>query len=1331
VNVLDRVRATHDEERSGYEAVRVSGGLADHLAGTADRDAVTVRPDKDNGGIEAMDEVLEALHTVETASPALRSETKNVSPAHAFEMRYAASDPASERVVTLQYVPGSDGLAGTLRRQLQSQYPDSHVDTTTADLLPAVGPRADRGRDGDNRERYVAGATLTLRRYTLYPIKNVDLPGFRSDPTGSVLEEMVGAQEDADTDADVAVQIMFKPATREWTQGVPEGHGSADAGDERINGAPGIKDLSYNLTQPTYEKSPLPAGTIPGLGWIPKVGYEVLEQPPTKVDKQVAKLLEEQQGEKGWRLCLRVLAVSAEPDTAITRAAKTAGMFRNFYESNTEQTFVPESLTGDALAAAVARAGRREYQEAGIVKAQREVAGLVNVPAAEHVTTNKLRWSLSRPGEGIPPGTPRFDFDAAEVAGADRDVQQVAMLDEGTPGDPYWYGFGSRHGIEAGVEPSILKTHQFVGGGTGVGKTTFLTNFVSQIMQRGHGALIFDPKGTDADAFVREWPEDRDEEDFVFVDLSDDYEQQVRFNFLEVPGDAEQGSRAFSTAVEALADDLVAMAAQAGGQDNYWGARMDRVLRTLIRGFARSGRTCTLLDLACCCTAPENRDRFAEWMTEERIHFIADTAEQISEMDEGELEPLAGRLEQWLQNDAIRNLISARESTVSIQDAVEDGTVLVVRNAPQSGETEKRLFATALIRRAWVAVRAADDAPPFYVVCDEFDSIVTEESNIHGILSEARAFDFPLTLACQNPSNQLPEQVQKAIENQCETFVSYNPGGQDDARLIAAQHSPGVDWEDLVNMSPYKFYMRTRDADDELTHSYKVDAFPPIAEARADVSGDPGMTDDELEALKQRSVKRYGTRPSSPEEQKAQSHFYGAGAAGDQGDGLDITDAVERAAVQGIYDTACRTGNPDGFVPLGDARPAVVRRVSALDETPDDVTDRLGTDGDLWRQVMQHVPDGLLEIREHDGGPELRATSPRATLATVGENQSAGGAGHGLLLWDAYAPLAWAGLDVEILDASGDDPDALVRPAPPEEQHAPALVEQLTGGDVARLEAEHSTGRSKAGMTAQHVLQAATEGRQAVVLARPDDAANVADTLRADPAFCRSDHPVDGEVRYYTSPRDLRVDGEAMTRPGGRSNAWIKDEETGDVVLRDGSGTEHARFEDAGAVFTDADSYPSGGDRTVKKPIIPEITLDGGAVDPHAEILEVPEGADDLADLSLRIGTDMTVPADAVGGGDRDAGDHPAGDDGGIPAPDDLDVPATAARFYDHLRSAADAGAGVSVKEAQDLAAASGDPKLDVSRRAMQDWLSALVDQGALRREDGDHAADPTTYHPR
>ncbi|KOX92716.1 type IV secretory system conjugative DNA transfer family protein [Halorubrum tropicale] len=1273
MSLLDTFRSTADREETGYEPVVVDDELVEATRPETPREAIAVRPHKDNGGIEAMDEVLESLHTVETESPRFSLDEANVSPAHAFEMRYAAEQPGGDRVASLQYLAGDDTLDGTLERQLQQQYPDSQIERREPTFLPA--------REG----QYVAGATLALRRYTLYPIKNIDLDGFFADPTGSILQEMVGVQDEAQTDADVVVQVVFRPEDRSWTSGVANGGGVADvdADDPNVDGAPSLKDLAYNLREPTVK-------------WHRKrITFEQVEHPPSKVDKEVAKLLEEQQGEKGWHLCLRVFAVSDDPDVAVQRASKTAGMFRNFYENNAEQTFIPQPLAGDELRDEIVAAADRAFEETGIVKAQREVAGLVNVPKAEFVSTNKMRWSMSRPGEGIPPGTPRFDYQRHGVAGASEGRKQLAMLEADDVDEPYWYGFGAKHDVEAGVRPGTLRTHQFVGGGTGKGKTTFLVNLASQVVGRGHGGLIFDPKGRDVDRFIREWPEDRAEEDFIFVDLSDDFDQQVRFNFLEVPGDAEPESRAFATAVEALTDDLVAMMAQAGGgDDNYWGPLMNRVARTLIRGMAKSDRTCTLLDLAFVVTAPGNRDQFYEWMAEERIHFIKEAAERIRDQEEEDLEPLAGRLDQWVQNDAIRNLISARESTVSIQQAVEDGKVIVVRNAPSSGETEKRLFATALIRRAWVAARESDpDArPPFHVIVDEFDSIVTRESNIHSILSEARAFNFPLTLSCQNPSNQLPDRVAEAIANQCETFITYNPGGKRDARMIQAQHSPDVEWEDLVNLSKYRFYMRTHDGNDELTHSYKVDAFPPVADVRQRVEGGlferppGGMADEELREFKRRSIDRYGSDRPTPEQQKRESHFAtdvddAAGAGETAGlsdaDDLELTDRREALICKAVYDEAIQTGAEDGFV----QSKAVAERIREYLGDGVDVEHQ----SRLWGLVDQ-VPEDLVEREVREDDVHLRCTDRGKTpIFETGASASGGGAKHRELLKDVYDPLTRAGARVRLPEQDGHNlPDGVATLADVDvfaeaeaeladlslrkrrereaevldefEAAHPMLARLSDAGEMA-VEAESSTGESKPAQTVRNLAQAVNEDQRCLFAVRESVAPTVWNTLMSPPYRTTFDET--GETRFYNS-RNLRIDGETMLRPATcRETIWTRDETTGAYVLRDDAGDAIARFPDAASVFQDASRYPATTDgaepgdewAAVKQPVIPERAFEDGPPTPGEwDVLVVPPDAEMPADLRIYEDGEQ-LPLDEAAGRDgarsdepRSAADRSAGD---------------------------------------------------------------------------------------
>lgn len=1261
-----------------------------------DQDAIVVRPHRDNSGILGMDEVLRSLPRADTETGGLlRRRERNTSAPFAFEMRYAA-DPAAgtgdERVLSLQYVGGDERMSSLLGRQLPDKYPDSRTEQRPATWL------------SPEPSQHIAAATLGLRRYSLYPLKNVELDEFRSDPTGSILTEMVGAADAGGVDADVTVQVMARPAGTDWMAGVRDGYGLADtygAGltttEDKVTSALSTQKLRWFLNQPTHERRailPSPIGSA--LGLAHPAFRDEFEHPPSKADKQAAKMLSDLDG-RGWEFHIRIVAVSNDADLARERVASTAEMFDNFYEYRGAQTFVPVPQNGDAAIDTATAAAGRDWPtkpEQRMIKPQIEVAGLVNIPEAEHVTTNKLRWALASPGEGIPPGTARFDFDThgLDAATAAREDAQVAMLESAGRDEPLWYGTGVKYGTEAGVFPDALY-HQFVGGATRQGKTTLLTNFSAQCF-RGDGAgLIIDPKGLDADEFIAEWPKHRDPEDLIVMDLSDEFDRIPRFNFLEIPEYLEAGTRAHTSYCEALAEDILAMVAEAGGSDNYLGALMKRVVKTVVRGLAKTGETATLLDVAAVCASSDNLSRFRQQMADERFEFLRETAERLEERDDTDLEPLAGRMDEWVLNDNVRELICARDSSFSINDVIEDGGWLVVRFDKASSEAGVTMVGTALIRRTYFAQRHFNPDCSFDLVCDEFDNIATEESNIHKILSEAAAFNYRCTLACQAPTNQLPERVRHAIENQCGTFLSFNPGGGKDAGWISQQHT--VDKEDLLNLSRFQFYMRATTRDDDLTHSYMVEGFPPAREAR----GEP-RTDAEIRALKEASLDEYGSPVESAAEQRAASPFIGGGF--DSG-GLDVTDDVERAVVQGVYDTAVRAGDSEAHVALDEAAPSIRRRIADVA----DMGDRLDDIDDLWRRVVQHVGDDVLDVQERNGETTLRAVKPRATIATVGTDKSAGGAGHASLMWDAYDPLTWAGLDVTINDASGDDADALARPTPVAEQNAPELVDRLTGGGEARVESESSTGRTKAGVTAQHVLQAANEGRQAIVLSRPDDVDNVADTLREPPAFCRSDHAVDGETRFYTSPRDVRIGGEKMTRPGGRENVWVEDDETGEIVLRDDEGAEYARFDTPGAVFSRSELYPSGGENTVKRPIIPEELVDEGA-DPHAEILTVPEDSESLSDLSLVVDVGLAVPAGSVGEGDL------------VPT-EELDVPDNAIHLLEALREIDESP--VTVSDATD--------HVDVSRRSVRNYLGTLAEQGALRREEGDHAAAPDRYHLR
>ncbi|MFB6166360.1 MAG: hypothetical protein ABEJ31_14465 [Haloarculaceae archaeon] len=800
--------------------------------------ALAVRPHRRNDGVEAMADVLGAVHDVETETGTFGLTTENVSPPFAYEVRYAPPSPGEERVLSLSYATTDRSQSGLLERQLRNRYPASSITERERPFLPVEAGR------------HVAGATLALDRYALYPIKHVDHPEFAANPMGSILDELAGGTANPAAGADVGLQFLFRPARDGWTSGVRGGWGAPDpdTGPTLLGGGspPSVGELAHDLTQPSYERR-----------WK-LFTPETVEVPPSDGARAAAAELRDLEGQKGWRVLVRLFAVGDDPAVVSERVETVAGLFRSFHDPRTDQSLSAAPLRVGDLRAELRRANAREWRETGIVAAQRELATLVGLPREAAVSTAALPWVRATPGKGIQPGTPRFDFAAHGVADADDAAKQRAMLAHGEPDAPYWYGWGTRNGTEAGVRADVLATHQFVGGATGQGKTTLLQHFFRQVMVRGAGGLFYDPKGMDSEELLSLVPPDR-EDDLVFVEVGGDPDRRAGFNVLEPPTDAPPEAATFGDAVERTTEDVAALLGGADPASDVWGVRVDRLTRDLARAMARDGYECTLVDLYLVLLPERDRRAFADLVSEDRLDWLDEyAAAAVDEETRAAARETRARLRAVVENETVREVI-ARPDGVSIRGVVADGKLVIVRDRSAQADAG-RTVATALLRRLWVAVREqtlADDQPDppqFSAVIDEFDDVAAAEAEVASILSKARSFGLSLTVACQDLSGQLEGDVLDAIEGQCQTFLTFNPGRTGDAELIANHHSADVSASDLLDLSKYRIYLRTQDDDGELTHSYKVQTFPPLSEMDA-----AARAEADVAALRERSLGRYGT----------------------------------------------------------------------------------------------------------------------------------------------------------------------------------------------------------------------------------------------------------------------------------------------------------------------------------------------------------------------------------------------------------------------------------------------------------------------------------------
>lgn len=1155
------------------------------------RNSLAVRPYRDNGGIEAMDGLLDALHEIRTGRRGLLRRRENIAEPQSFEIRYgprpnSTAGGGESRVVGIEYVPPEDQFDAT-ERQLEESYPNSQIQRASGELIPGLTDPATEG------EMHLAASTLGLTRYDLFPIKNKDLPGFDTDPIGSVIKEMVGTKRSGEADADVSVQVLFRPAQRGWWRG--------------IDGGPSTKQLAESLRADKIEKSPMILGFLPCWRWIPYVGYEYIEVPASKAEKRVANTLTELTGH-GWEFRIRVVAASHSPEVAKRRCANVAGMFSKYYELYSEQTFLPYPIARRDLPGFIESVRTRSWDAPGEARAMRksqaEVAGLVNIPRSDDVTASEVTWALTKAGKPVPPGTPRFDFEAHGVSpDASKEEKQIALLDASGPGSPHWYGLGARHGTEAGIDiANLTNGHKFIHGESGTGKTTGLAGDISQDLTRPGGGLRLDPTGDDTEAWLAEWPDSRSAEELIYMDLSGEHERIPRFNFLEIPDYLEPDSWKHTEFLEKMAETILAMIGEAGGSDNYVGGLMKRVLKTVVRAMARFDEPATLYDVAVVCSSSENLARFAEQMDPERYEHLRDRAETLSERSDTDLDALAGRLDEWVLNDNVRELICAREPTFSIHEAVKEGRQIFVKFSDSGSDTVKHMVGTALISRTYHAQRFHRPDHPFSLTGDECQSLISSASEIETIMDQGRKFDYRVTLACQRPQSQLPDGVRNAVLGNARTIISFASGREFEARAVIDQHD-GIELSDLVHLNPYQFYVRTETDQNETTYSYKVDAFRAPAEAREMVDSEPPVDVDELTDA---SLDIYGA--TQEEVGKAQSAFSGSAPAvsDEQGTGLDPRGEAGTLARKAVFDQSIHThGDGHEAVDVNAARERFARYMNT-----DVARSSFGS-------LCEHAD--YISLKTADGKERIHVSENGLDFLSSGSAGSAGSIAHRGLLHDTYVWLTRLGLEVEIPEQTGDrDVDAVgllretldlsdvqkpkaIRDALNQFEADHPVLEWLTDGGDVSVEAESSTS-TKPAQTARNLVKAYEADERCIFAVREDKADRVLGAL-TDPPFAASED-LDGTLRLYNGGDFSLMNGEIPLRPSGaRSTVW---EQLPDGSLRCSDSNENviAEFDSIKAARSPAnsDEWPnvvtpdedvSDAWTTIKEPFVPKAAFGG------------------------------------------------------------------------------------------------------------------------------------------
>jgi type IV secretory pathway TraG/TraD family ATPase VirD4 len=347
-----------------------------------------------------------------------------------------------------------------------------------------------------------------------------------------------------------------------------------------------------------------------------------------------------------------------------------------------------------------------------------------------------------------------------------------------------------------GVKREDRRSHMYVIGKTGTGKSTLLETLLRQDIARGDGCAIVDPHGELVERLYAWIPERRRTDVILFDPAAAD---SLGFNPLAaVP--APKRSLAVAGLVEVFKKTWL----------DSWGPRVEHLLRNALFALLEQPEA-TLADIGRLLHDPGYRERALERVTNRAVRaFWRQEYEDYSKSLRSLIvAPLENKLGAFLTDPTMREVLSVRQG-LDIRGIMDKRQVLLVNlSKGKLGEGPAMLLGSLLVSQIALQGLARAESPEssrrdFFLYLDEFQTFATK--NLTAMLSELRKYRVSLILANQY-LGQLDPEIRHAILGNVGTLVSFRVGPTD-ARILSREFAPEFSTADLTSLPNHEIYVR-------------------------------------------------------------------------------------------------------------------------------------------------------------------------------------------------------------------------------------------------------------------------------------------------------------------------------------------------------------------------------------------------------------------------------------------------------------------------------------------------------------------------------------------
>lgn len=300
------------------------------------------------------------------------------------------------------------------------------------------------------------------------------------------------------------------------------------------------------------------------------------------------------------------------------------------------------------------------------------------------------------------------------------------------------------------------RTHTYIAGATGSGKTKLLEQLIRQDIRtwRDHrcGMLLIDPHGSlyrevmrfCAAGSLKGVP-------IIPIDLTDE-SYVISYNVL----------RRRTTAQSAIVAAFVQAMAYVWGQATTdQTPRFERWAKGILNALYETGGTLSEAPRLLSLSDPQHRLNILPQLKGNTLEHWRSACRLAPKQFREEVESTLNRLQRFEECERLRLMFGVHGTSFDFLQAIEEGWIVLVNGSTEGawGDAEDvDTLATLMLADLWTAAATrgkGSDKRPFRVVIDEFQRFMTP--SIARNLAEARGFGLHLTLATQFPTQLLAE----------------------------------------------------------------------------------------------------------------------------------------------------------------------------------------------------------------------------------------------------------------------------------------------------------------------------------------------------------------------------------------------------------------------------------------------------------------------------------------------------------------------------------------------------------------------------------------------